>query len=430
MIYQHPLLWTAFVISPLLVGGEQVCFAQESDAAVQVRKILADLDDLQKNNRSFQLEWEWKLIEAIELGPPAVPELIRQLDATPADDRRRLRNIPFILRGIGDRRAIPALIRAIPKCYGKDGSDVGARCEDPELLKLLQKYDNSDRDDELRYSYGRPINEVFPTLKKWTGNEFGWLELAHIHDGGSLRQKQLKRKLFETEARRWEKWWLDNWQTYTDDANYALVGLPAFEEQEAVEYEFDRNKPLERYSGWGSGTLGSIHDPDRESNWGHDFYDLNTGRRSRLPEKWQHSSAEELRAAHEEIRKWASDNGFNMFGSTITHNGREYYVIETVDVEVWQIPKTMNKFDKQRSANDFIGAGRKTERYIACFDTEMNDYDYSEEGTFFYITSEGTPGILSLGTEVRNSDVPAGQNSLRRTTKHYEGRQFSLELAE
>ena len=47
----------------------------------------------------------------VDEGPAAVPELIAELDAT--DDDIMLRNLGFILRAIGDKRAVPALIRAL-----------------------------------------------------------------------------------------------------------------------------------------------------------------------------------------------------------------------------------------------------------------------------------------------------------------------------
>lgn len=127
----------------------------------------------------------------IELGPDAVSALSDALDKTAQDDRLMLRSIPFVLRGIGDKRAVPALIRAIPKCFGADGSDMGYHCEDAELLKFMQQHDSSDNHDPNRgpergYHYGRPVNEVFPTLEKWTGHKDALHQLYNV-DGRQRR---------------------------------------------------------------------------------------------------------------------------------------------------------------------------------------------------------------------------------------------------
>ena len=138
--------------------GEAEAFAEgseESDSAptqrdvdaVEVRVwsnsevglLLQKLDAIQKGNDLGGLEWARTMRSLIELGPDAVPELIEMLDKTPSEDRLMLRSLPFILRGIGDNRAIPVLIRTIPKCNGQDGSDMGYRCKDPELFAFMKK---------------------------------------------------------------------------------------------------------------------------------------------------------------------------------------------------------------------------------------------------------------------------------------------------
>ena len=59
-------------------------------------------------------KWALAIRELIQIGKPAIPRLIRELDETnhQADQGRELRALGFVLRGIGDPRAVPALIRA------------------------------------------------------------------------------------------------------------------------------------------------------------------------------------------------------------------------------------------------------------------------------------------------------------------------------
>ncbi len=57
-------------------------------------------------------EWARTIRELATIGKDAVPELVAELDRTDRD--QTLRSLAFTLRAIGDPRAVPALIRAIP----------------------------------------------------------------------------------------------------------------------------------------------------------------------------------------------------------------------------------------------------------------------------------------------------------------------------
>ena len=50
-----------------------------------------------------------------------------------------LRSLGFVLRAIGDKRAVPALIRAIPTTLRKPGSDMRCRADEGELFTCMQK---------------------------------------------------------------------------------------------------------------------------------------------------------------------------------------------------------------------------------------------------------------------------------------------------
>jgi hypothetical protein len=83
--------------------------------------------------------WATAARRLTQIGKPAVPPLIEELDRTTAD--RPLRSLGFTLRAIGDPRAVPALIRAIPRTLMPPGSDFGLRMDDPGLLAFLRKHD-------------------------------------------------------------------------------------------------------------------------------------------------------------------------------------------------------------------------------------------------------------------------------------------------
>ena len=134
---------------------------------------------------------------------------------------------------------------------------------------------------------------------------------------------------------------------------------------------------------------------------------------------------------HDEIMAWARQMGYDLFGSEVEVDGQRFYVLETVDMEFWQIPASLQGLDGKRAANDFITAGRQGTRYVVPNSETDDSLDYEGRGTFFFITSEGTAGQLSLGVEVRDTGVlrgpvPADNNSNRRG--QFIGRRFELKM--
>src|SRR5262245_49543295 len=188
----------------------------------KVNQVLDRLDQEFAQKR-YGEAWARTLRELIQVGPDAVPELIAELDTTDSDIM--LRNLGFALRTIGDKRAIPALIRALPKTLRKPGSDMGLPCADQELLAFLQKHDLNSTDRAGSYSFGRPVREIGAALRSLSGTRQGEEELNGVMLEGTALQQHLQRQLFYRCAQRWQKWWEKNWQEHVTDVGYALVRL-------------------------------------------------------------------------------------------------------------------------------------------------------------------------------------------------------------
>jgi hypothetical protein len=89
-------------------------------------------------------EWAGALRELIEIGKPAVPELVFELDRTSRD--HSLAALGLALRGIGDARAVPALIRALPRTLVEPRSTYGITLLNAELLAFMQAHDHGPND--------------------------------------------------------------------------------------------------------------------------------------------------------------------------------------------------------------------------------------------------------------------------------------------
>src|SRR5437868_11916439 len=77
--------------------------------------------------------------ELVAVGQEAVPPLCAELDRTTVD--RAIRRLAFALRAIGDPRAVPGLIRAIPRTHLPSSSDYGLIVADQALTEFMQKHD-------------------------------------------------------------------------------------------------------------------------------------------------------------------------------------------------------------------------------------------------------------------------------------------------
>ena len=111
-------------------------------------------------------EWAQTIRELATIGKPAVPELVAELDRTDRD--ATLRSLAFCLRAIGDPRAVPALIRAIPKALRPPGSDCGVNIADPDLRAFMLAHQNYKDDRATHVACGRPVNEIISALERIT----------------------------------------------------------------------------------------------------------------------------------------------------------------------------------------------------------------------------------------------------------------------
>ena len=362
------------------------------------------LDKLEDRNLSvmFRAPWCQVMIEIAEIGPEAVPELIEELDAT--SDTRMMRCLGFLLRAIGDKRAVPALIRAIPKTLIPPASDMGLRSDDEKTVKFFQQHDLDAQTRENRFGFGRPVREVFGALQTLTGKKLGEQELFHVHRDGSERQIHLKERQFHGIATRWSKWWEANAAEYVEDKKYHRVNLPNFDDEPPAAVT-DPDASYKTTGGGSNMMLQSIYDPNSREC----FYDLDTGRYARLPKRWQ-GSKQGVDDKIEEIEAWAIGEGFDLMGMEVKgKNGtKDCFVIQPLMLDLWELPE--NRW-KMRSDNitlaELRGEGRKTEKLVHFSKEEFAD-DLEGHAPFLFLTSDGTSGLVFLGIQVRDASLKPG----------------------
>jgi hypothetical protein len=394
--------------------------------ATEVGKLLDRLDEL--HPQVGKDEWACVLRDLIKHGRDAIPELSAELDAT--NDAYMLRCLGFVMRGIGDKRALPALIRALPKTCVGGGSDCGFIANDPELLEFMQKHDKENgRSRGMDYSFGRPISEFRVTLQKMTGLKQGEDEIVHIFLDGTPQRQYLQRALYHRCAERWAKWWDLNWKRYIDDERYSKVNLePLGPEPNAVK-AFPQG-PNAKIDGRRSGhILESVHDVNAK----HVFLDLDTGRQCGLPRHLRAAAGHPERL--DDILAWAAREGFDLMGTEYTPpGGQPHYVLRGLGLTLWQIDTDRwETLEAELRDAKPLDMGTRTDGLLARFSVARGQYEPEETATFLFKTREGGYGAIFVGVEVHDDGLQPGgvldpSTEELKPVAFYKGRRFAYSM--
>jgi hypothetical protein len=424
------ILFVCGVVALSLAAAEafaQVTAPQRKRPESKVNALLNELEVAYKLH-GFDDSWAAVLKEIVAIGPEAVPDLIVELDATDSDIM--LRNLGFMLRAIGDKRAVPALIRAFPRTCRRPGSDMGCRAEDKEILAFMQKHDLNE-DDREGYGYGRPVREIGGALTKLTGATHGEQELYSVFLKGALPQQLAQRRLYYRCAERWTAWWEANWKKHIEDEAYAKVDLPPGDDAPSVTFPHGADYRL------GSGSSGNIAESEfAEKTWCL-FYDLDTGRQVSLPPRFKAmpDGAPRLDAIHD----WAAAEGFDLMGTELTPSGqaKRHYAIRALGLTAWEIAdERWDEFATEVQSGETMKLGRSASGLLLHFDEKRKGFDPSATASFLFATREGAFGILRIGVEVHDNDMrdrigkPAMGDPTLDPVGFHKGRRFSYRLVE
>ena len=191
--------------------------------AARAARLLAEFD---KQNSSDQEPELWCVLmqELVTIGPAAVPQICEELDRT--KEQPVLQRLCFALRAIGDPRAVPALIRAIPKNLRRGGKIV-VLVEDAKLAEFLRLH--SLKDGET-LGCEQPARELFAALHALTRQDLNDEEVERIGFARGRRGQDVERRASFRHARLWQTWWEANWKKFTQDPAYSKVHLPSADE--------------------------------------------------------------------------------------------------------------------------------------------------------------------------------------------------------
>ena len=366
--------------------------------------------------------WQRTIKSIVELGPDSVPELIAELETT--NDDNMLRCLGFMLRALNDPRAIPALIRAIPKTFRDPYGEFSLRSKDPELTKFFKQHEAAWLyQSEDSYRLHRPLREICEALRHITGGQFRGDDFDENFRFGlpsELRRKQAKN---HEVAKLWADWWNQHSNEFEVDEKYKHVDVP-----DPVFVKTPRFGSFFRTMGQNEGLLLSSTAEPRARRV---FYDLDNDRAAILPNKWR--TADQAESHGEEIVKWAIDEGFDLMGTECVsaETGANVFVIRELGMRAWELkPDRWNNETLKEKLENLIEDSRRVNGLLLHHDPASDRDDPTATAPFLVITAEGTVAIISIGIEVHDdSEKPgtffSGESDLNPKA-NAKGRRFSV----
>jgi hypothetical protein len=367
-------------------------------------QILAEFRKLNYTVDETEL-WCTMMQELVAIGPEAVPRICDELDRT--TDDRTLRRLAFALRAIGDARAVPALIRAIPRTLQPSSSDYGLDIEDAGLMVFMQANDLNN--GTARYfDLGRPPREVFGALHKLTRRDFQDEELYSICRSDDQRRSILQRRIYTRQAERWAAWWEANWRTLTQDTAYQKVSLSGADEPLPPAPDLAN---LKVRLGDGDGMQGKILSPAAQGGrYADHFIDLDTGYEPHWPKE---IAKDEAKLDAKQLAEWAAKNGADLM--CITHraaDGTETYVLKGFGLKAWEISsRELRNLDKLLADNKWP-RGREVGDLLMHYDASTKKFVPEANAAFLFETREGNLGLIEITDRVKQTADLTGSVTL------------------
>ncbi len=335
--------------------------------------------------------WCTLMRELVAIGPDAVPQLCAELDR--AGEDRMLRRLGFALRAIGDPRAVPALIRALPKTLLPSSSDYGLQVEDRDLMAFMKKHDLENGGGRL-FNFGRPVREICGALNKLTGQTADDAELFGISRSEDPRRQVLQRRVYQRKAQRWQTWWEMHWREMTDDAAYQLVKLTV--EDEALPPAPKSLGPRARLD---DGVIGDTLSPAIQGGQhARHFCDLDTGFRPKWPAQ---IPKDESLFDEKQLADWAAESGVDLMCTTHrSEDGTEIYVLRAFGMKVWEISqRDLRNIDKLIAGGN-LPEGREVAELLMHYDSETKQYVPDANAAFIFVTRDGSLGLIETTDRV------------------------------
>ncbi len=388
---------------PTAASGRPV-IGKSANAADEKTRRVRELIYFFRSYRVFNRDEEWArtIRELATIGKAAVPELVAELDRTDRD--ATIRSLAFSLRAIGDRRAVPALIRAIPKALRPPGSDCGVFIVDPGSRRFMLAHQDyiDDAPERVIVDCGRPVNEILSALERLTNHSeppgVGDRDpLRHVFLGGTPAEQVVQRALFAERQQLWQVWWSKHWREFVTQEELQSVDLPKRDGDLVEKAGLARyGLPFPTGPAVRLGPVRMLRLTESVYWNGKSYLDFDTGR--------VFSQYEGARVADwgpptgwgPRITAWNLDTGID-----IRCQGR----LDSLDLRLWQVDSSRwNTLATEIQKDTPLELGQEVARSMANFEQERTEAKDDELLTFLFTTREGGRGIVQIFPKDRGTD--------------------------
>ncbi|MEZ6033159.1 MAG: protein kinase [Planctomycetaceae bacterium] len=411
--------------------------AEQSEASGGdgVGQLLSEIGFLNKHeehgaNSARSVRYGADVMRLTNLGAAAVPSIIEELDRT--DDPRMIATLAFVLRAIGDKRGVPALIRAIPRTHVAidDCNWIhSTKAIDKELIGFFRQHKFKEQGDAAIGCSNAEV-ELGMAFSSLTG---GWETLSRTstYGRGTPIQIYLQKKLLHRDAERLGSWWEQHSSSMVNDVAYLKAGVP----------EFQLNSPgivaPNQMLATIAGEIGYYLKSLRSATATNDryvtaFLDLDTGRISPLPEQWRDKQLSEADIAN--LLVWAENEGFDLTCDQYkAESGKSHFVLRGIGLKAWQLDEKSRKDDVLCTWGEIAKAGRiVTGDCLVPFDKTEGVLDPTGTAPFLVVTREGSPVLVHVGGEATvDSGRGGGFSSFDSVNTHVvaaKGRMLEIQL--
>ena len=369
---------------------------QPSDRTAQI------LLEFRKLSHTVDEEELWCLLmrELVAVGHDAVPQLCAELDRTTED--RALRRLGFALRAIGDPRAVPALIRAIPKTLLPSSSDYGLNVIDKELMDFMLTHDLRKEKGREYVDLGRPVREIIGALHGVTGQNFQDAELLGMYLSEDPRRQVLQRRIYRRQAQQWQAWWEANWRAYTAEAVYQKVNLKVGDEPLPP-----ASQVLGKTARLSGGVNGAVLSPaTQEGQYAWHACDLDAGSGANWPAR---IPRDDPARDPKQLAEWASQSGVDLICVTYrSPDGAETYVLRALGMKVREInARDLRNLDRLIAAGT-LPEGRPVGDLLMHYDTKSQQFVPDANAAFLFITREGNMGVIETTDRINRTANVSG----------------------
>jgi hypothetical protein len=331
-----------------------------------------------------------------------------------------LRRLGFALRAIGDARAVPALVRAIPKTLLPSSSDYGLLVSDKGLTDFMQAHDLDQGKRPNYFSLGRPVREIFGALFALTKQDFDDAELFSMSLSEDPRRQVSQRRIYGRQAKRWQAWWEANWRSFTDDTAYQLVRLNITDDQLPPAAQ-SLGKSARVVGEW-TGAVLSPATEESEHAW--HAYDLDTAYRP----KWPATIARDEAARNQQqLAEWAVESGVDLI--CVTHrapDGTETFVMRALGMQVREIDSRDVRNLDRLIAEGALPKGRPVGELLMHYDAASQEFVPDANAAFLFVTREGNMGLIETTDRVTRTADLTGFAGPPPGTGFHKGVRFDL----